>query len=433
MFIQYLRQLQQTPLFRDSFWALFGNVINKALGLFAGILIARFLGKELYGEYGLIKNTLLYIAVFSTFGLGFTATRFIAQSGTSNIRRVKEVIDHAILITSLFSMGIALAFFVFATDIAIYLEAPDISLAFKYTAFVIVFNALTTTQIGILAGLHRFKTVARNNTIVGIVTVISSVVLTYLYELNGAILALLIANGVNCFLNYFTIRTEIQGQHPFKFSKKKFNELIRFSFPIALQECSVSLLFVAGPIVLIKYADYCEMGLFSAAAQWSTVIMFIPHVLQNVALSHLSSTGEQKETHERTFKTLVKINLVSTCIPISVVLCCSAYIVSLYGETYEGLQPVLIAIVLKTLIDCILQIYFQEFIAIGLTWTILIVRLVRDLLNLGLVYLLLNTIEGHGALLYVCAAFAANLLCLISIYPLHRTKLEDLRLKQQKC
>lgn len=42
-------------------------------------MIARFLGKELYGEYGTIKTTLTYIAIVSTFGFGYTATKYIAE------------------------------------------------------------------------------------------------------------------------------------------------------------------------------------------------------------------------------------------------------------------------------------------------------------------------------------------------------------------
>lgn len=71
--------LLNSKLFRDSFWAVFGNGIGNALMLLAGILIARFLGKDLYGEYGVVKTTMFYIASFATFGLGFTSTKYIAQ------------------------------------------------------------------------------------------------------------------------------------------------------------------------------------------------------------------------------------------------------------------------------------------------------------------------------------------------------------------
>lgn len=72
-------RLLNSKLFKDSFWAVFGNGIGNALLLLSGILIARFLGKDLYGEYGVVKTTMFYVASFATFGLGFTSTKYIAQ------------------------------------------------------------------------------------------------------------------------------------------------------------------------------------------------------------------------------------------------------------------------------------------------------------------------------------------------------------------
>ena len=49
----FIKQKINSKLFRDSFWAVFGNGIGNALMLLSGIIIARLLGKDLYGEYGI--------------------------------------------------------------------------------------------------------------------------------------------------------------------------------------------------------------------------------------------------------------------------------------------------------------------------------------------------------------------------------------------
>ena len=74
----------QSRLLNDSFWVLFGNSLGKGLALAAGIVVARLLGKEIFGEYGMIRNTLVSIAIFSTFGLGFTATKYISENRLNN-------------------------------------------------------------------------------------------------------------------------------------------------------------------------------------------------------------------------------------------------------------------------------------------------------------------------------------------------------------
>ncbi|HIX44931.1 MAG TPA: oligosaccharide flippase family protein, partial [Candidatus Barnesiella excrementipullorum] len=51
--MNFLDRLKQSSIFKDSFWALLGNVLGKGLALIAGIVVARFLGNETYGEYGM--------------------------------------------------------------------------------------------------------------------------------------------------------------------------------------------------------------------------------------------------------------------------------------------------------------------------------------------------------------------------------------------
>ena len=56
-------KLTRSDIFKDSFWALFGNSVAKILALIIGIVIANLLGSEDYGKYGLIKSTLISISV----------------------------------------------------------------------------------------------------------------------------------------------------------------------------------------------------------------------------------------------------------------------------------------------------------------------------------------------------------------------------------
>jgi len=83
-----------SKLFKDSFWAVFGNGLGNGLMLLAGIIIARFLGKDLYGEYGVVKTTMFYIASFATFGLGFTSTKYIAQFMNEKCEYVRCIMAH---------------------------------------------------------------------------------------------------------------------------------------------------------------------------------------------------------------------------------------------------------------------------------------------------------------------------------------------------
>ena len=101
-------------LLKDSFWAVFGNAIGKGLLLLAGIAVARFLGRDSYGEYGLIRNTILTIGIFSTFGIGYTATKFISQGMAKFPDRIFLIYHILIKITLIASIVISALIFTFA-------------------------------------------------------------------------------------------------------------------------------------------------------------------------------------------------------------------------------------------------------------------------------------------------------------------------------
>ena len=114
----YISKLKQkvihSKFIQDSSWAIFGNGFGYALLLLAGIIIARLLGKDLYGEYGFIKTTMFQFAAFSTLGLGYTSTKFVAEYRAKDPTKIRGIIASSINITIIVSCIIALALFIFA-------------------------------------------------------------------------------------------------------------------------------------------------------------------------------------------------------------------------------------------------------------------------------------------------------------------------------
>ena len=416
-----IARFKSSALFKDSFWALFGNVMSKGLSLLAAILVARFLGRETYGEYGMIKNTLIYIAVFSTFGLGFTSTKFIAQNKDSNKARLKSLINSAKLVSFAFSSMMAILVFVIADQLANYLEDPALATTLRYTAIIIVFNSITAVQIGVLSGLKKFKETARVSVYVGIITFVFSVALAYLYGLEGAIIALLITNVANCIFNHFVIRKATVGlPNDELLSWADVKEMISFSAPIALQESSYSITFWASNLLLVKMADYGQLGLHSAAGQWTAVILFIPSVLQNVMLSYLSESSVGGSGQHAMLKKMLLINFTATFIPFLLALAASPFLVLMYGESYEGLALVLNIAMATTIIRCLVQVFIQEFIALGKTWTLCGIRLCRDIVSLALSALLIMQLKENAAFLYNLSFMIASAICLMRMWVLYR-------------
>lgn len=419
-----ISRLRESQLFNDSLWALLGSAIGKGLALLAGIVVARLLGSEAYGEYGSIKNTLLMIAIFSSMGLGYSATKFIAENlSANNLQRIIQTHRIATRITLVVSGVISILVLVASNIIAIWLEAPHLSPALRISAIAVIFNALNTTQTGELAGFGAYRKLAINNTWTGIFTFISSLILTYYNGFYGAIVALTISLIFNAILNQRTIRSYLkQITTPCNIDRVYSKEIIKFSLPIALQESLYAITNWLSIYILIKFANYTELGLYSAAIQWMAVVLFIPGALRNVALSHFSaSTHDQKRNHS-ILRKLMLVNFVSTAIPFLVILIISGWVESWYGSTFTGLQTVLNVCVFTAIISSLTNVLTQEFISQGKNWFLFYSRLLRDIGSLIAAYVMIVNV-GYGALSLTICVFVFQTIYLVLLHLYYKSRL----------
>lgn len=406
--IQFGKQkIQNSKLIQDSLWSVLGSGFGNFLLLIAGIVIARFLGKDVYGEYGMVKTTMFYFASFATFGLGFTSTKYIADFLNNKQSDIVSVIKSSLVITLIFSLFICLVLLLFSGPIANFINEPKLKTAFQYLGIIIVFRSITTTGVGLLSGFKRFDTIGIAGIISGAVLLVLGTILTYLYGLTGSLIALLLsqmANSVVVLLKLYSICRQYNDS-----CNRYYRELLVFSFPIALQELSYAVCSWATMLVLAKYSSVGEVGLWSASAQWHSVALLIPGLLSNMVLSYMSSAFAEKSGHGTMVKKMMIINLLSALIPFLIIIALQNVITSYYGPTFSGLPKVLNMLMVSTFFVCAANVLQSNLIATGKNWTLFTFRLIRDLTILLLLFFILKNSNSDAAfklsMIYVLAYF----------------------------
>ena len=408
----YWKQIKQSVLLKDSLWAVVGNIVGKGLSLIAGIGVARLLGKDIYGEYGLLKNTILIIGTVSSFGLAYTATKFISEYKISDPTKVRLIHRIAVGITLFFSSVFGGGCILFSDEIASFLDAPHLAYMISLIGIVNVFNAYNATQIGSLAGLGAYKGLAYNNIITGIVNFVCTIFLTYYYDLLGAVIALLISYVANCLLNSRLLAAKLPPRDVeiSSYCKDFVRRLLGFSLPIALQESVYSASQWLITLMLVKLSDFGELGINSAATQWGAVLLFIPSSIRHVALSHLSSSCGNIHNNRLVLDRLSKINFIATAVPALICVILSGWICSWYGATYQGLWPVLIVVIISTLIDGQTQVLSSELMSHKRNWYLFYARVIRDVFQLVLLYCLLYYRLTSGAMAAALVMVICNIL-----------------------
>lgn len=384
-------------LLRDSLWAYIGSCVGKLMALVAGILIARFLGKELYGEYGTVKNTLTYAAIVSSFGFGYSATKFIADYIINKKEKIRSLVKTVTMITVLLGVLLSLVVSIFSSPIAVFLESPHLEMPLRYLSVLVLFNSLTATQTAILSGFKKFKELAYVNVVTGAVTLVASAILTFYYGLYGAIVALLLAFIAQAIYSHVAIHNELKKyESDEKLTLSEVKSLLSFSTPIALQESLYTITSSCSLFLMIKYANYGEVGLNAAASTWESIVIFIPGVLKNVMFSYLSSSNN----HQKLVTSLLRYNFFASLIPTLLFILCSRIIVSMYGDNFSALTPVLLVALVAAVVVSVSEVLCYEFISKGKPWTVFLARTCRDCLSLLGTYILLinvNSMQAFGA------------------------------------
>jgi hypothetical protein len=98
--------------------------------------------------------------------------------------------------------------------------------------------------------------------------------------------------------------------------------------------------------------------MYNAAMQWNAIILFIPGVLKNVILSHLSKSNTNPSSFDNTLKLMIFVNLISTFIPLIVVFLWSGLIEGFYGKTFEGVGKLISLAVFITVLSSTSGVYF---------------------------------------------------------------------------
>src|SRR2546425_7381688 len=249
-------RLQASPLrYRFAhgvFWSLFAALSSRGLGVVASIFAARMLGKQGFGELGMIHSTVGLFAVFATASMGTTAARYVAEYRVKDTARAGRLIALCRLVAWLTGSIMASILVVFAPWLAEHtLAAPHLSTSIRLAALVLLFGAVSATQSGVLNGLEAFKTNSLVDMACGVAAFPITIVCVWFFGLTGAVAALVVYQALNAFLNSVSLRVEAQKAGiplGWRGARQEMDVLWRFNLPALLSTTMV------GPVIWVTNA-----------------------------------------------------------------------------------------------------------------------------------------------------------------------------------
>ena len=283
-----------------SFWALTGTVISQGLQLAATVVVARWLGKVAYGQIGIVKSTVGMCGVFVGLGLGLTAVKYVAELRREDPARAGRIASLTMSVALVSGVVVTAALIVLSPWLATHtLASPAVARPLAIGAGLMFFGEINGVQLSILSGLEAFGPIAKCSLWSGLWSFPIIVTGARLGGVSGAVAGMVASLAVTCLLTHLVLRRELDRAGIALSHLATWEEsavLWKFSVPAFLAGAvTTPAAWACNTMLVNRPGGYAEMGLFTAADQWRSAVIFLPSIISRVVLPILSSHSRGSE------------------------------------------------------------------------------------------------------------------------------------------
>lgn len=392
-------------------WGILGGLVSRVFVIFSNIIVARLLGKTVYGELGIIQNTVGMFGIFAGLGLGMTATKYISEYRHKDVNKTERILGVSYLLAifsgALISLGLVVLSPLLANKA---IAAPHLINALKISSLLLFLGAITGAQSGALCGFEAFEKNAKINIIIGVLGLPITYVGVNYWGLMGAIWATIIVFFVNSILNHVALYSECTAagiKLKFTGGWSEWPILWKYSFPATMSGIMVGpVTWTVSAMLVNRQNGYAEMGVFNAANQWRVALLFIPTIIGQI-ITPIMSEQLGAGCNNSASKALKAAMLMSGLIVIPAAILMgifSPWIMLQYGPTFSNSWPVLLVVLatasllaIQTPVGNIIaasgQMWVGTFMNAG--WGVAVILFTWFLLPLGALGLALAFLFGY--------------------------------------
>jgi len=402
----YLRPRQLLKrMLGGAIWTVLGTAISRFFSMVTNIVVARMLGKEDFGAYGILGTTLETLSIFAGMSLGFTLIKYTAEYRDRDLLKTGHYIGAA-RTTAYFAAGIMSAIlFACSNDLATtILNRTDLEGLLKLGAVYLFIRTVNNIQIGTLIGFEAFRETARINTLTGVLTPLVTLPLVYYLDLTGGMLAMILITGVAYVLCNKAFRLKCERK---KIQIKLFDpetlrvmpSLFSYSVPAFLSGVMLMPVMWITTAILVNQTDgYSELGLFNAARQWQQFVVLVPTMVSTVMLAISADTyaDESKDRYRQAYSINVKLTWMYALPAAVVVIILATPLNSLFGEKYTAAAALITPLMVASFFSVLNTVCSTAVTGAGRMWAEVGINLVWAAIMLGFSLWLVPLHGGMG-------------------------------------
>lgn len=384
-------------ILNGTIWGSLGGLVTRIFTILFSFLLARTLGSQILGEYGIINTTSSTISGLAGLGLGATISRYAAALKNSDPERLGRLIGLTFFIGWISACIYGALYIYFAPWLAseVY-NAPHLTLLLKISSISFMFGLVNSIQTASLTGLEAFKISSILSTLTIIFQTFTVLVFSYFYGLNGAIMSGSFT-AIGSFIVFFIFSRREYKARGIHISFGKWKSELKVIWEYSLPAFFSSM--ITGPVVwwtnamLVNEANgFAELGVLNVALQWDNAVRFLPMYIGMASIPVMTdvtmNTGS-RQGFLLTVKLMRTVFFVS--LPVALFIAAiSPLIIKGYGSTFDGGEWTLVITVITTVFILVSNQVGSFISATGKMWLGFLLNLVWGLIFVGSAYLFVN-------------------------------------------
>ncbi|MFW6009252.1 MAG: flippase [archaeon] len=291
-----------TDTVKQSTIIFLGKIIGYILGFLLTLIIAKYFGSKIMGQYTLTKSILSFVSVFTVFGLNNGLVKYIPKYLSINeLDKYKSVIKIIFLYCSIFSLIGSLIIFIFKGFIAINIFNDfELKNILFYASWLII--PLTYNKIfgGVYRGVKKTGYYETANQVLKRLLFIVSLLSLVLFDLKNTkfifILFLISEISISIYLFIMSKKIGVNLRNIiFDFTIKKLNKskIFLFSTKVLFINFMSTILTRADKIMLGLYLSSEIVGVYSIAAKLVIIIGFLHDSFKKIFSTIISELYSQ--------------------------------------------------------------------------------------------------------------------------------------------
>lgn len=380
-----------------AFWVMFGSSVSQAATFVALLIVARMLGSSAFGKYGMVQSTTGMLGLLAGLGLGLTTTKYVGELRSTDPERCGRIIGLATILSALTAGSVAVGLLLVAPALAAHqLNAPQLSSSLRIASIVLLFSAMTGVQTGTLMGLEAFKLAAYINLARAVLTLPLVVGGARFFGVNG-VFAGMAVTAVATFLTTAVAQSFASRQKGIEIAYKNVwgeaPALWTFTVPGLLAMLVPGVVFwVVRGIIARQPNGYAELGVFTAADQWTQIMTFMAANLNQVALPIMANilAGNDWARFRKMVLGNILLPVLITFLFALVVVVSAPLIGRLYGASFTGLSLVLMLVGVVAVLQVLCGTLGNLLASMSKMWWGLLFNLLWGAVLMGATLLLAN-------------------------------------------